>query len=613
MRCNRAFWACAAVIASAGAIAHANGVTDVFVGYNARRALVDNPDIRSLWPLERALGLHLYGDAAKADGGTLVRRPVLSLSFALNHALLGPSAAAYQAVNLLIHVATALLLFALARETLRRPGVLASSHSPDAIATVVAVVWVVHPVTTSAVAYAIQRAESLSACLALASLWAFARAVESNGARAWRGGAVTLAALAMATKESVVALPLLVWLYDALFVCDSFREPWRRRRSFYCALFATWVVPLWLVARTLPDVAVDFRPGRTLPYLMAQPTVLLEYLRIALWPHPLHLYSNTGRFLSLPPSTIAATAAIVATIGLATVAATLRRRPIAFLPAVVFLLLAPTSSVVATNDVIQEHRLYLPLAAIVTAVVLGIAMLLQSRSPAGRQRLLPFVGIVGTIALVLGALTHVRNEAYADPFAAFFPADRSMAHGALARHAAARGRSDEAIGRYRDLLDLDDEAFGIGPFERRFHRGRAHNDLGALLTEAGKTDEARQHFAKAIAAPAPLPAAVNNLGVVLCLRGDCAHAISTWERLRTDHGMDPRLLNNLGVALANTGDVAAARGLLERAARTAPRIEVIRKNLDTLGGAHAVTVHRIRDYDDPWLLLSFVAAPSSSS
>jgi tetratricopeptide (TPR) repeat protein len=595
---------CAAIILAAGIAAYANGLTDHFVGFNAQRSLVDNPDIRSLWPLDRAMGLHLAGDAASADGGPLVRRPVLSLSFALGYALHGPRAWGFQAGNLLIHFGAALLLFGLVRRTLRAPRLAYRwAQSSDFLATIIATLWVVHPLTTESVTYVIQRAESLASLFALATLYAACRFFEAPQRLAWAIGAVVFCALGLATKESVAALPLLVWLYDASFFTGSPAASLRRRRALLLALALTWMIPAVLVWRTLADVQVDFRPGRTTAYLIAQPGVLFEYLRLSLWPHPLHLYTNTTRFTAPDMlATILQAAAIVAAL-LASLGGLVRGSPSAFLPAAFLLLLAPTSSVIATNDVIQEHRMYLPLAALLCGGVTGGVAV--ARWVAGRQRDVRIgVGILATAAAIaLAGVTHSRNSAYESDFSAFYPGDLSMAHAALARHAVASGRLQEAVERYEAILQLPAVAFGAGPAERRYHAGRAHNDLGAVLAELGQLNEARVQIDAALEAGYPLAAADNNAAVLDVLGGEAPAALARLQALEVPPGRRPWLEQNIGAAAAATGDDALARRSFDNVLAAVPAFELARKSRDALGKPAVTRVHLMRDYDDAWLVL----------
>ncbi len=81
----------------------------------------------------------------------------------------------------------------------------------------------------------------------------------------------------------------------------------------------------------------------------------------------------------------------------------LRGRRIGFLGIAFFLILAPTSSFVPIQDLCFEHRMYLPLACVVTACVLvGHAIFQRFPWPSAR---LGSVAVLLGVVLVLGGLT----------------------------------------------------------------------------------------------------------------------------------------------------------------------------------------------------------------
>src|SRR5215217_8176725 len=100
MQCEkRRCWMAAGLLAVLTAAAYHNSFGGPFI-FDDVDAVAKNPAIRRLWPI---------WEAARAPAGTtLTRRPVATLTFALNYAVSGPSVAGYHAVNLLIHIAAGL-------------------------------------------------------------------------------------------------------------------------------------------------------------------------------------------------------------------------------------------------------------------------------------------------------------------------------------------------------------------------------------------------------------------------------------------------------------------------------------------------------------------------
>src|SRR5206468_5252192 len=106
----------------------------------------------------------------------------------------------------------------------------------------VALVWLVHPLQTESVTYVIQRAEALMGLFFLLTLYCAARGFESRQAGFWYFGAIVACGLGMASKEVMLSAPVLVLLYDRLFVTRSVRESLETRWAFYAGLAATWMV-----------------------------------------------------------------------------------------------------------------------------------------------------------------------------------------------------------------------------------------------------------------------------------------------------------------------------------------------------------------------------------
>jgi Tfp pilus assembly protein PilF len=81
-----------------------------------------------------------------------------------------------------------------------------------------------------------------------------------------------------------------------------------------------------------------------------------------------------------------------------------------------FLILAPTSSIIPINDYMFEHRMYLPLAAVIAAVVIAAFWLLDwfRLSPAQVPRLAGSLMLV--LAIVLGAVAFQRNTTWATDY-----------------------------------------------------------------------------------------------------------------------------------------------------------------------------------------------------
>ena len=393
---SRALFLAAALIVLAALAAYANSLSGPFI-FDDQTAIVDNPTIRHLWPPTESLTPPL--------NQTTSGRPLLNGSFALNYALGGLDPFGYHVLNLLIHLLAGLTFFGLVRRTLLHPSLRerwAGAALPIALAS--ALIWTVHPLQTEAVTYVVQRGESLMGLFYLLTLYTFARSAGSPQPARWQIFSVLACLLGMATKEVMATAPLMVFLYDRTFVAGSFRDAWRRRRAYYSALAATGLLLAALMTTThgRGGTAGFGLPFAWWQYALTQLRVVTHYLSLAVWPSPLVLdYGNT----MVEENPYAALPCALWVLGLVALALwALRYRPVTgFLGAWFFLILAPSSSILpVVTQATAEHRLYLPLAAVVVFAVCGLYAWLGPRSWWAWLALVP----------VLAWLTARRNDDY---------------------------------------------------------------------------------------------------------------------------------------------------------------------------------------------------------
>ena len=98
----------------------------------------------------------------------------------------------------------------------------------------------------------------------------------------------------------------------------------------------------------------------------------------------------------------------------------------------------------------------------------------------------------------------------------------------------------------------------------------AHNDLGNVLQEAGRLDQAEQAYRRAITADPQHANAHNNLGIVLKDKGLIDAAIATYRRAIQLDPRDSGTYYNLGVALKKANDMDGAADALRQAIELSP-------------------------------------------
>jgi tetratricopeptide (TPR) repeat protein len=447
----------------------------------------------------------------------------------LNYAVSGLAPWSYHVFNGAVHIAAALTLFGIARHTLQRiPSLSTVAHE---LAMVIAVIWVVHPLQTESVTYVIQRGESMMGLFCLLVIYCGIRSTNSPSPARWYGCAILCCVLGLATKPVMAVAPFLMLMFDRTFLAGSFRQALRERRGFYIGLaFSLALLPLFLAGRPeewRTTAGFDFAQFTPLQYASMQPEVIFRYLRLALWPDTLCLdYGWTPA--QARPLMIFYSAGIALLLG-ASLFCLWKKQALGFLGSWFFLTLAPTSSFLPIADVIFEHRMYLPLAAVVAIVLIGMFKFVKILPIAPRRHLFVYSMAAGIIAVGLIGRTIVRNDEYASPIA------------------------------------LWTSATEISP-----HSARAHYNLGAVLAEKQRFELASAHFLKAIAIRPDYAEAHYNLGNAFLARNLPAEAIPCFQKAIEVTPSDAQIRNNLGVALLRINQASAATLEFDQALRFDP-------------------------------------------
>ncbi len=603
-----------AVIVAGALVAFHNSLSGPFV-FDDVTGIVENQTIRHGW--------HMWNALVPPPDVTTSGRPMANLSLALNYALSGSNVWSYHALNLLFHVLSGLTLFGLVRRTLmvgaaagrsetaplrrnadkrgeaesprreadgrsktaplprsarlKRGPAPTSPASPAAaplasrllhdhatlVALAVALLWTVHPLQTEAVTYVIQRVESLMGLFFLLTFYCFIRSIDAPRPRCWQIGAVTACLLGVATKEVTVVVPVLVLLFDRTFVAGSFGEAWRKRRGLHLALAATWLPLVGLVASTGWDRGgtSGFDVGITpVSYWLTQFEAVARYLWLPLWPHP--LVFEYGTFWTHRAAEVVPYALVVVPLALATLLALRRRSVPGFLGAWFFAILAPTSVMPGRIQMIVEHRMYLPLAAVI-ALAVGAAALRW-----GRRGLYPFLAL----AVAFAWLTTARNEAYRSAMSLWNDTlakrpQNERAYNCRGVVLFEAGQIPQAIEDYQTALRLRPEF------------PEAHNNLGYALTEAGRIPEAINQLGQALQLKPNYARAHNNLGNALLKMGRVKDAIRHYETALRTEPNDAKTHYNLGNARLQEGRIPAAIEEYETALRFQPEYMEAHYNL----------------------------------
>jgi Flp pilus assembly protein TadD len=593
----------ALLILAAGLWAFHNNLHGPFI-FDDIPSIQENRHIQHLWPIDVVM--------TAPPGTSVAGRPVVCLTLALNYALGGLNVWGYHAFNLAVHLFSALVLFGIIRRTFESEALRGRfGENASWLAAAISLVWEVHPLQTESVTYVVQRTELLMGLFLLLTLYCVIRSTESTNPPLWQLAAIVACALGMGSKEVMVVGPLIVLLYDRAFLAPSFRELWRRRAGLYVGLAATWLILAGLVILTTREMTglgmQEITPG---DYLKTEAGVLVHYLRLCFWPHPLLIdYFDWPVARSWKDSV----APGIAVFGLlcATVWAFRRRPWLGFLGAWFFLILAPTSSVLPSlGEVAAERRMYLPLAAVVTLVVGGGWHVLDGMLGDRRARRSGATAVIATVS-IFGWLTIQRNDVYRSDVAIWSDVVAQRPHNTralsnLGTVLVAHGRVDEALARYNEAIQLDpgnsDAQFNLGltlagrneldaalvhlneAVRLVPHSALAQCDLGVVLTEKGDLAGASRHLIESLRFDPRNSTAHNAMGVVLGRQGNPAEAEKEFTKAVQLQSDNAEAQANLGFALAQLGHMEEAVRHWEAAVRLDPKQENARRALDQVRG-----------------------------
>lgn len=456
-----------------GCAAYANSFRGVFI-FDDLIEIVANPAVHRLWPP----WVPMFG------GNEVVARPLPYLSFAIDHALYGDSPLGYHATNLAIHLLCAVLLLWLVNQTLRRPAFSAwwQERSLE-IATAVAVIWVVHPLTTQAVTYIYQRMESMAAvfivaavaCAAAAFTAGLPAASTARRTQCWQAAACCCGLLAGLSKETAVGIPLLVAAYWWIYQSRGEGEQLLKRLPFFIALtVSTWLPLAAILAAGRGEYAELQKPVHPpLEYLVTQSEVIVHYVRLAFWPAGQNL-DYDWKLVDSGRSAWWQLAAVL-TAGAVSISGCIARRPWVFPAVAFFVLLGPTSSFLPVADIAVEHRMYLPLACLVALVVGGVAAACERFGSRATARSAVVAATVCVVAL--GATTHARNRAYESFSTMWHDCHAKNPQGMranwhLAVEAAGQGNVDRAVELARRSTEAGTASQAFHQSAKRFYGAR---------------------------------------------------------------------------------------------------------------------------------------------
>lgn len=543
------------LILAAGWLAYSNSFACPFL-FDDAGVIIDNPHIFTLWPPWKAV--------------LAPTRFVADYSFALNHVWAGFSPAEYRLVNIGIHLGAGLALYGVLRRTLQLPRwPTCALQNSEELALAVALLWTVHPLQTESVTYIAQRIEALMGLFFLLTFYAFIRGATAGGKSLWKPVSVVFCALGMATKEVMVTAPVLLIIYDGIFLSNSWAGPLKRWR-WHGAFLATWAILILLLRASLLRAEAEHVPlvgvgAARWEYALTQLNVLIHYLKLSLIPYPL-CFDYRWPLVASPVESLWP-GILTVLLALGTAWALWKRTWIGFLGAWFFVILAPTSSFNPLPDAAFEHRMYLPLAGVVAGMAGLLAAALHHSPLTERTKRIAGLMLFIGAAILFASLTLARNRTYMAEEIMWRDViekrpDNYRAYVALSSTLLNREHYAEAATICSNLLHrlppfavlsrAEIESRHVHPGRPPVHRyyAMAHNNLGLVAAAGNQPDRAMLHYQEALRVFPSGFWAHRNLGLALYLENRMDEAIDEWTQASELNPRDSLTHAYLGLALS---------------------------------------------------------------
>ncbi len=515
-----------------------------FVNYDDNRYVYENPVVQKGLTWEGFRWALTYGQIGHWH-------PLTWLSHMLDCQLYGLQAGGHHLTNILLHTATAILLFLVLR---RMTGFLWRSAF-------VAAVFAIHPLRVESVAWISERKDVLSAFFFMLTLGAYVRYVRRPPSVVRYGAVVLLYALGLLSKNMLVTMPFVLLLLDYW--------PLNRLSGFSPRVLLRRVaekIPL-LVLAVGSCVATALSPEKvsaeyTLSFGLRSENAVVSCVTY-LWQmiHPAGLaclYPNPTNYL--PFWQVAGALGLLLAISGAAWAFR-QTHPGLVVGWLWYLgMMIPVIGMVQISYYAHADRYtYLPQIGLYLLLTWAAAELCAGWRH--RRVMLGGCATVILVALIFCARAQTaywRNSELLWTHTLACTSDNFIAQNNLGNALVQEGAVDEAIAHFQKALQIKPDY------------AEAHNNLGNALLQKGSVNEAMVHYQKALQIQPDYADAHYNLGNALLQRGAVAEAIVHFQKALQIQPDYAKAHNNLGNALLQKGAVDEAIAHYQKALQIQP-------------------------------------------
>lgn len=382
-----------------GFVVYFNSINVPFI-FDDYTYLANNPVIKSFdcFPdTQKVFDYAIFQDLKN----NLILRPVAYFTFAANYSLHGLNLFGYHLVNLLLHIGCGMLVYCFFAQLLVFPTIVVEErpyHSNGIDTTghlplFAALLFICHPLQTQAVTYIIQRFVPLSTFFYLAALVLYVQFRRESTLTA-RGLTYTLSltatVLAMESKEIAITLPVIIALVEFMLFSGNILPRLARLVPFLVtmAIIPTKLMqlPSSVTAGKTENIAdainlVNASGTSSWDYLMTQFGVITTYIRLLIVPIGQNFdydYALQQSFFRLEVLVPLALLLVIFVTGLHLLSRAGENRLYKIIALGIFwffITLSVESSIVPIEDLIFEHRAYLPSVGFIVSLLTSASVI----------------------------------------------------------------------------------------------------------------------------------------------------------------------------------------------------------------------------------------------
>lgn len=399
--------------------------------------------------------------------------PLTLLTFQIEYAIAGANPIIFHITNLLLHTANALLVFSFVYLFLEK----------RSLALITALLFAIHPINTEAVMWASARKDLLSMFFLLGSLNCYVQYTKYRETR-WYNLSVVAFLLCLLSKVSAALLPLILLMIDYVHARSFSLRTWLEKIPFF--LFSIIFIIVAILGKT-----------QNLEGVTLLETLLLgaksTWLYITSFLLPLHLVVT---YPQLTPIELLRAEFFLPLLGcIALVACTVtfffqkRFRIITFSLTTFAVLLAPNFTNVLKNGLLffaSDRYIYMASIGAFLIIALGIDFLFSKAKQSA------FIGTT-CIVIILTALSFQQSLVWKNTGTLFrnvlrvYP-NYALAHNNVGAALLKEEHTEEALVYYKRAAELDPGYV------------QAHVNVGTVLQKQGYFSDAEQKYRDAIAA-----------------------------------------------------------------------------------------------------------------